>query len=182
MSPPSLSTVYADWCGPCKVIAPTFESLSTKYSKPGKITFAKVNVDTQQEVARRHGVSAMPTFMVFKSGSVVETVRGANPPALTAAVEKGVRLATGAGGGAGPSGSSFGSPGQRLGSDPKVPARGPRRAPAWDFAGIIKAIFIFLGLYFVSLFSVSWIGTVPRARVFSWFCAFGLLPRRKSDR
>ena len=84
---------WAEWCGPCKMIAPAFESLSTKYSKPGKITFCKVNVDNQQPIAQAHGVRAMPTFLIFKNGSVIDTIQGANPPALTAAVEKAVKLA-----------------------------------------------------------------------------------------
>lgn len=49
---------YADWCGPCKVISPIFEQLATSETKPGKIIFAKVNVDTQREVAGQYGISA----------------------------------------------------------------------------------------------------------------------------
>lgn len=49
---------YADWCGPCKTIAPVFHALAEKESKPGRIQFAKVNVDSQQEVAKKYGVSA----------------------------------------------------------------------------------------------------------------------------
>ncbi|KAI0172498.1 thioredoxin-domain-containing protein [Hypoxylon sp. FL1284] len=149
---------YADWCGPCKMIAPTFESLSTKYSKPGRITFCKVNVDNQQSIAQSHGVSAMPTFLVFKSGSVIETIRGANPPALTAAVEKAVKLA---GAGAGGGGASFSSPGRTLGSGPSssgTPARRSGQAfggRPWNITPFhfFNAIITFFGLYFVSLFS-----------------------------
>jgi len=49
---------YADWCGPCKAIAPVFASLAEKESKPGKLQFVKVDVDSQQEVAKKYGVSA----------------------------------------------------------------------------------------------------------------------------
>jgi thioredoxin 1 len=49
---------YADWCGPCKAIAPVFHSLADKETKPGKLQFVKVDVDSQQEVARKYGVSA----------------------------------------------------------------------------------------------------------------------------
>lgn len=49
---------YADWCGPCKQIAPVFASLAEKESKPGRIQFVKVDVDSQQDVARKYGVSA----------------------------------------------------------------------------------------------------------------------------
>jgi thioredoxin 1 len=49
---------YADWCGPCKTIAPVFHSLAEKETKPGKIQFLKVDVDACQDIARKHGVSA----------------------------------------------------------------------------------------------------------------------------
>jgi len=49
---------YADWCGPCKSIAPVYHSLAEKESKPGKIQFLKVDVDSQQEVARQYEVTA----------------------------------------------------------------------------------------------------------------------------
>lgn len=139
------------------MIAPAFESLSTKYSKPGKITFCKVNVDNQQPIAQAHGVRAMPTFLIFKNGSVIETIQGANPPALTAAVEKAVKLA-----GTAAAGASFHTPGRTLGG-PSGAA--PRRAggqtlgrpSAWRFDSFkfLNAILTFVGLYLVSLFSVS---------------------------
>ncbi|KAI1408112.1 thioredoxin [Hypoxylon sp. FL1857] len=147
---------YADWCGPCKMIAPTFESLSTKYSKPGKITFCKVNVDNQQAIAQAHGVRAMPTFLIFKNGSVIETIQGANPPALTSAVEKAVKLASTAAPGA-----SFNTPGRTLGgggSSSGTPVRRSGQAfggQPWRFSPFhfFNAILTFFGLYFVSLFS-----------------------------
>lgn len=146
------SIVYADWCGPCKMIAPTFESLATKYSKPKRITFAKVNVDNQRDVASQYGVSAMPTFIILKNGSPIETIRGANPPSLIAAVEKAVKLA-------GPTASSgFSAPGRTLGG-PSARAAGQslRRPLRWDLNSFINAIIGFFGLYFVSLFSVSYV-------------------------
>lgn len=54
----SFPTGYADWCAPCKTIAPAFEALSKELSQPGRITFAKVNVDEQQEIAQKYNVSA----------------------------------------------------------------------------------------------------------------------------
>lgn len=147
---------YADWCGPCKMIAPTFESLSTKYSKPGKITFCKVNVDNHQSIAQAHGVSAMPTFLIFKSGSVFETIRGANAPALAAAVDKAVKLA-----GTAAPGASFAMPGRTLGgSGATAPGRksggntlGGRSWTSFSPFNFINALLTFFGLYFVSLLS-----------------------------
>ena len=51
-------SVYADWCGPCKAIAPAYESLAAKHSKPNRVTFTKVNVDNQQEISQKYGVRA----------------------------------------------------------------------------------------------------------------------------
>ncbi|KAI1379877.1 thioredoxin [Hypoxylon crocopeplum] len=145
---------YADWCGPCKMIAPAFESLSTKFSKPGKITFCKVNVDNQQSVASAYGVRAMPTFLIFKNGSVIETIQGANPSALTSAVEKAVKLA-----GTSAPGASFKTPGRTLGAGSS--GTSARRSGQtlggrpWKFSPFhfFNALLTFFGLYFVSLFS-----------------------------
>ena len=53
-----LLAVYADWCGPCKQIAPIYERLSAELSRPSKITFTKVNVDNQTEIAQTYGITA----------------------------------------------------------------------------------------------------------------------------
>jgi thioredoxin 1 len=52
-----IGAVYADWCGPCKAIAPVYEALSKKHSKPNKVTFTKVNVDQHQDIARQYRVT-----------------------------------------------------------------------------------------------------------------------------
>lgn len=84
---------YADWCPPCKQIAPIYQNLAAKHSVPGVLAFAKVNVDHVQDVAARYGVTAMPTFMFFKEGKQVAVngqamIRGADPRSLGAAAEK----------------------------------------------------------------------------------------------
>lgn len=78
---------YADWCGPCKQIAPIFEQLSAQLSRPNKITFAKIDTDKQQDLARSYGVRAMPTFMVFKNARQVEFIEGAVPQKLSQVVK-----------------------------------------------------------------------------------------------
>ncbi|KAK3296539.1 thioredoxin-like protein [Chaetomium fimeti] len=89
---------YADWCGPCKTIAPHFLKMASTFSIPGYLAFAKVNVDNVGSVAQKYQVAAMPTFMFFKEGKQVAvngnvTIQGANLPTLTQAVEKMGKLA-----------------------------------------------------------------------------------------
>ncbi|TPX14554.1 uncharacterized protein E0L32_005246 [Thyridium curvatum] len=84
---------FADWCPPCKQIAPVFEALAAKHAVDGVLAFAKVNVDHVQQAAVAYGVTAMPTFMFFKEGKQVAVngqalIRGADPRSLGAAAEK----------------------------------------------------------------------------------------------
>lgn len=78
---------YADWCGPCKQIAPIYEQLSAQLSKPNKITFAKINTDQQQDLARSYNVRAMPTFMIFKNSQQIHFIEGADPKKLSQVVK-----------------------------------------------------------------------------------------------
>lgn len=57
---------YADWCGPCKMLAPLVEQLDKEYE--GKIKIAKINVDEESKLAMRFGVSSIPTVIIFKDG------------------------------------------------------------------------------------------------------------------
>jgi len=68
---------YAPWCGPCKRIAPQLEELSEK-DRFTKVKFLKVNVDDVEDFATKYKVSAMPTFLFFKYGKLVDTVVGAD--------------------------------------------------------------------------------------------------------
>ncbi|CAH3028391.1 unnamed protein product, partial [Porites evermanni] len=61
---------YADWCGPCKMIAPKIKGFATEFS--GKVYCAKVNVDENDETAESEGISAMPTFKLYKDGKKVQ--------------------------------------------------------------------------------------------------------------
>lgn len=84
----SCFTVYADWCGPCKQIAPIYEQLSQGLSRQNVVTFVKVNTDQQKEIAQAYGVTALPTFIVFRDGKVIEKVQGADPRKLQEVVKK----------------------------------------------------------------------------------------------
>ncbi|KAI1340965.1 Allergen Fus c 2 [Xylariaceae sp. FL0016] len=84
---------YADWCQPCKVIAPHYQKFAAQRGIPGVFAFAKANVDTAQDVARQYGISAMPTFMFFKEGKQVavngmKMIQGGDMRSLSAAVDK----------------------------------------------------------------------------------------------
>lgn len=80
--------VYADWCGPCKQIAPLYEQLAKSLSRPNAVTFVKINSDEQTEISKEYSVTALPTFLVFKNGKLEDTVKGANPQQLSAIVSK----------------------------------------------------------------------------------------------
>ncbi|KAL2272057.1 hypothetical protein VTJ83DRAFT_1428 [Remersonia thermophila] len=89
---------YADWCGPCRMIAPFYSQMASNLSIPGFLAFAKVNVDSVGALAARYGVSAMPTFMFFKDGKQVAVngnriIQGADKVSLEQAVAKMARLA-----------------------------------------------------------------------------------------
>ncbi|KAF1984571.1 putative thioredoxin [Aulographum hederae CBS 113979] len=79
---------FAEWCGPCKQIAPVYEQLAMQLSKPKEMVFTKVDTDKQPQISQSYNITAMPTFMVFKNGKEVSRIRGANPKALSDAVKK----------------------------------------------------------------------------------------------
>ena len=80
--------VYADWCGPCKTISPLYEQLSAQYSRPQKITFVKVDTQRLQEISQQYGVTALPTFIIFKNTKELASCRGADPRKLSEMVKK----------------------------------------------------------------------------------------------
>ena len=72
---PVLVDYWAEWCGPCKMIAPILDSLTDEYS--GKLKIAKLNIDDNQQTPQKYSVRGIPTLMIFKNGNVEATKVGA---------------------------------------------------------------------------------------------------------
>ena len=83
---PILVDYWAEWCGPCKMIAPILDSLTDEYA--GKLKIAKLNIDDNQKTPQKFAVRGIPTLMIFKNGNVEATKVGAlSRSELTAFIE-----------------------------------------------------------------------------------------------
>lgn len=82
---PVIVDFYADWCGPCKMLAPIFEELS---KETDGMEFFKVNVEDANDLAAKYNVRSIPTLLIFKDGEIVEQMMGALPkPQLESAIQ-----------------------------------------------------------------------------------------------
>ena len=84
---PVLVDYWAEWCGPCRAIAPILDEVATAYQ--GKLQVAKVNVDENREIPAKYGIRGIPTLMLFKDGQLAATHVGAlNKSQLTAFIDE----------------------------------------------------------------------------------------------
>ncbi len=81
---PVLVDLWAEWCGPCKSIAPILDELADDYD--GRLKIAKINIDENRLTAQNLGVRSIPALMVFKDGELVESTVGLQPKSALAAL------------------------------------------------------------------------------------------------
>lgn len=74
---PVLVDFWAEWCAPCRTIAPAIEEIADEYD--GKAKVGKLDVDNNQQVAMEYGIRSIPTLLIFKNGEVAEQIIGAVP-------------------------------------------------------------------------------------------------------
>jgi thioredoxin 1 len=74
---PIVVDFWAEWCGPCKMIAPILDEISAEQA--GKLTVAKLNIDENPNIAMRYNVQSIPTMLVFSNGELVDRILGAMP-------------------------------------------------------------------------------------------------------
>ncbi|KAI0756260.1 thioredoxin-like protein [Daedaleopsis nitida] len=133
----SVIDFHASWCGPCHMIAPTFEALSKQYPK---VNFIKCDVDQAKDVAAQYRVTAMPTFVFLKGPAEIDRIRGANKAGLEDALR---RHASGG------SSGSFTGRGQTLGGGSTTSGAGGGVAAFQALDPQVKVLLCLLGGYMV---------------------------------
>jgi len=83
---PVVADFWAEWCGPCRMIAPVLKELARDYKDRLKV--AKINVDEQPDLASRYGIQSIPTLLFFKGGEMVRQQIGAVPRAVLEKIDK----------------------------------------------------------------------------------------------
>ena len=83
---PVLVNFWAEWCGPCRMIAPIVEEMAKDYQ--GRLKVCKLNVDEERDISLKYGIRSIPTLILFKEGNPVEKIIGALPkPTLKSKIE-----------------------------------------------------------------------------------------------
>ncbi|KXN88813.1 Peptide-N(4)-(N-acetyl-beta-glucosaminyl)asparagine amidase [Leucoagaricus sp. SymC.cos] len=139
----SVIDFHATWCGPCHMIAPTFEALSKKYTN---VNFLKCDVDAARDVASMYSVSAMPTFIFLKGSIKVDQVQGADRNTLESTLRKHATSTT-----------AFSGTGRTLGGDPAPTdlgrsardAAGKAQGKVTNLDPQLKVFLGLIGAYFV---------------------------------
>jgi thioredoxin 1 len=75
----TLLDFYAEWCGPCKMLTPVIDDLSTEFSDNKEVKITKINVDLESDLANKYGIRGIPALLFFKNGELIDRLSGLQP-------------------------------------------------------------------------------------------------------